>query len=355
MGPWAALCLTAWSALTYSWLRARYRGRVNVPATPVRWREADNIPSLLGIAAVFALWLALVLTPGASLPPLVHTHGVFGVLLADLREIGIPVRSMRLASCVFGLFATATLFLALRRQTWGNIAARTLMVGLAGAGLARAAISDPAAAIGLAALLAGHRALSSALRGRVMSWARFSLASTIVLAAQPVWVVWHVGYAIVLRHDRIERKALAFALLPAVLAALPLAVLADFPTPHSMAAGFSSLPLALRSIFLDGGVIAAFLLFFVHPVEWTRSVHVEDDALPWALGLSTVAALVLAYFGYGSISHVLPVLPLAALAVAGRMPRMLGEWTSADRRMLLIATLVAAASTVLMTRKIGFL
>ncbi|GEM_PF-2725339 len=285
-----------------------------------------------------------------SSPPLFRflIHGL--ALIAEERVL------MRLPSLACGLASLWYLYILLRRRTsapnahWmlGMVASSALFVGYA--------TQQKAYTPWLLLLLMVHRCFASAMRGRRTMWARFSVLATLSVLTHYLSVGWLLGYAFwVWQFSRRDVRDVALALLPAALAVLPMLwpILA-VNEPVSEGPGVRLLGDWLRdsmsAAFVPGGLIATILLFVPRPMEHVRGTHHGDGALSWAILGGLIAAFGASVGGSLHARFLMPVVPFAALALAGRMPRPTRDWSRNDRAMLVLAAL---GSLAIGTARIG--
>ena len=363
VGLWMVLCVGVGFLL---WRKSTRSVRVEPSRFVLSWRDSEENPALL-ILAIFTVicgwqaWAtALTGDEASNLEP--HfwrrwylawesrsSPPLFRAIIHPL--VPIPHRfTMRLPSLAAGVGVLGTLYFMLRRRSSPHVA-QWLLGGVAGSALLVGySIEQKSYTLWLLLLLACHRCVSSALRGRRGMWVWFSLFSALAVLTHYLSVAWLFGYVLwAWWESKEDLKDIVLALLPGALAVAPMAVpILTLDEPVSQGPGARMLVSWLRTsapaALIPGGIVAAALLFLLRPVEHVRGTHLADAALPWIIGTGVAGAVAAATGGAIEARFLMPVLPMAALAAAGRMPKPMRDWNRNDRAILAIVALLSVAT-----------
>lgn len=360
---WMFACVSIGTAL---WHRFGRRTRVEPSKFALNWRHADERPAVAIIVAVVALcgWASWTTALSGDEASNIEPHfwrnwylawesrsspPLFRTVIHMLS--GMPYRfAMRAPALAAGTGALVLFYVMLRRRTSAHVA-QWLLAAVAGSALMLGYCSEQKSyTLWLLLLLACHRCIASALRGRRSMWAGFSLFAGLALLTHYLSAAWLVGYVLwSLRVSREDLKDIILALLPGALAVAPMALpvlsldesVSEGPGAKALASWLqASIPAAL----VPGGILASSLLFLLRPVEHVRGTQIADGALPWLIGAGTFGTFLAATGGAVEARFLMPLLPMAALAAAGRMPRPIRDWNRSDRAILAIVAVISIAT-----------
>lgn len=345
------------------WRRRVAPSRIKPSRFAVRWREVEENPTLVILlaVAVLSLWQASLISLTGDEANNIEPHFWSRWYLAPesrsspplfraMIHLPTPVQHrlmMRLPAVAAGVGALVVLYHMLRRRSspavaqWllGAVASSSLLLGYS--------VEQKSYTLWLLLLLACHRCLSSALRGREQMWGWFSLFAALAMLTHYLSIAWLAGYLLWSAwRSREDLPNLALALLPGAMAVAPMVVpilsqnesVSEGP---GIGAAADWISLSLPAALVPGGVIGAAALFMLRPVDHEQGTHQADAALPWITGAGLAGTIIAASGGSIESRFLMPMLPMAVLAAAGRMPKPMRDWGRGDRVILATVALLS--------------
>lgn len=348
------------------WRKSTREVRVAPSRFTLSWRDSDEYLALVVLVAVAVAcgWQSWVIAAtgdeSSNIEPQFWSNWYMAwesrsspPLFRTVIHILAPIKHrfvMRLPALAAGVGALALLYQMLRRRASTHVA-QWLLVAVAGSALILGySIEQKSYTLWLLLLLGCHRAAASALRGRRTMWAQFSLLAALAMLTHYLSIAWLFGYVLwAWWESREDLKDVVLALLPGALAVAPMALpiltldepVSEGPGAHALSSWLqASAPAAL----IPGGIVGAAALFLLRPIEHVRGTHMADAALPFLLATGIVGAVLAATGGAIHARFLMPVLPISALAAAGRMPRPMRDWNRNDRAILAFVALLSIAT-----------
>ena len=273
---WMVACVVIGQLL---WRRRVADSRVKPSRFSVGWREPEENSTLVILlcVALLSLWQASLIALSADEASNIEPHfwsrwyvawesrsspPLFRALI-HLPVLGQHRLLMRLPALAAALGALVLLYHMLRRRSSPAVA-QWLLAAVAGSSLLLGyAVEQKSCTLWLLLLLACHRCLSSALRGREQMWVWFSLFAALAMLTQYLSVAWLAGYLIwAWWQSREDVPNIALALLPGALAVAPMIVpILSLVEPVSEGSGARTiipwLAVSLPAALVPSGVIGA--------------------------------------------------------------------------------------------------